>query len=349
MTLGNLLITLSEKVPASPALLRYRRGMPAASPVPAAPAGTPGSPDLPAIEREVLRRWRDRQVPERALRQAADGPRWTCYVAPRPASGVPGVHHLPALVLADALARFHSMRGTPVPRRAVWDCHGLAVEVAVERELGLAGRAGVEAYGVAPFTARCRESARRHAAAITRMAGRAGCWEDPAGTAATMDAGYVESVWWSLREAYRRGLLVRDLRVCPHCPRCETPLSGRELAQPGVWREVSDPSVILRLRLREAPAGAPAGTLPDVAGAHLLAWTTAPWTLVAAAAVAADPDRTYAVARRSGHGDRVVVADDRAARVLGEGWHVTGRLRGADLAGARYEPPLPLIDLPGAT
>jgi isoleucyl-tRNA synthetase len=314
-------------------------------PAAAAPfAELPDGVDLPAIDREVLSRWRDARIFERSLEQTAGGPSWILYEGPPTASGVPGVHHIEARVLKDALPRFKTMQGFHVPRRPGWDCHGLPVEVAVEKELGLRARADIEAYGIAAFNARCRESVLRHAAAFARLTTRMGHWTDLAAAYRTMDPAYIDSVWWSLKEIFGRGLLVRETRVSPYCPRCETPLSQRELAQPGVYRAVTDPAVTVRLPLRELPAGAPA----ELAGADLLVATTRPWTLVANTAVAVHPDLTYAVARRSGHGDRVVVADDLFARLLGDGWHVTRRLPGTELAGASYEPPLRLIEVPGA-
>src|SRR6516162_9680557 len=145
-----------------------------------------------------------------------------------------------------------------------------------------------------------------------------------------MDPDYIESVWWSLKAIYNKGLLVRDHRISPYCPRCETPLSDHEMGQPDVYEIVTDPSVTVRLPLVAVPDGAS----PLLAGADLLVWTTTPWTLVSNTAVAVHPDRTYVVARRSGVGDRVIVADALFPTVLGDGWHITDRFSGAALAGA---------------
>ena len=312
----------------------------AASPFPELPAQA----DLPAIEQEVLRRWREHRVFERSLEQTAGGTPWICYEGPPTANGMPGAHHIEARVLKDALPRFKTMQGFHVPRRAGWDCHGLPVEVAVEKELGLAAKPDIEAYGIAEFNARCRESVLRHVDAFTQLSTRMGHWTDLSAAYQTMDPAYIESVWWSLKEIFNRGLLVRDLRVSPYCPRCGTPLSDHELGQPEVYQTVTDPSVTVRFPLRELPAGAPL----ELAGADLLVWTTTPWTLVANTAVAVHPDAIYAVARRAGHGDRVVVADELFAKILGDGWHIARRLRGTELAGTSYEPPLRLIEVPGA-
>jgi isoleucyl-tRNA synthetase len=309
----------------------------------------PAAADLPAFEREVLRRWRDGRVFERSLEQTARGQRWIFYEGPPTANGMPGVHHIEARVLKDAFPRFRTMQGYHVPRRAGWDCHGLPVEVAVERALGFTSKHDIEVYGIEEFNARCRESVLRHVDAFAEFTERMGYWVNLEQAYRTMDASYIESVWWSLKEIHARGLLVQDLRISPYCPRCGTPLSDHEMGQPDVYQTVSDPSVIVRFPLRPAhDGGVPAGAPGQLAGADLLVWTTTPWTLVSNTAVAVHPDKTYAIARKSGVGDMVVVADALFARVLGEGWHVVERLTGSELAGATYEPPFRLVDIPGA-
>jgi isoleucyl-tRNA synthetase len=304
----------------------------------------PTSADLPAFEHEVLRRWRDGKIFERSLDQTASGPAWIFYEGPPTANGMPGVHHIEARVLKDAIPRFKTMQGFHVPRRAGWDCHGLPVEVAVEKELGLTSKRDIEAYGITAFNARCRESVLRHVDAFAELTRRMGYWIDLSQAYWTMDPGYIESVWWSLKEIFGKGLLVRDFRISPYCPRCGTPLSDHEMGQPDVYRTVADPSVIVRFPLRALPASAP----PQLAGADLLVWTTTPWTLVSNTAVAVHPDETYAIARKSGVGDRVIIADALFARLLGDGWHITDRFTGAELAGATYDPPFSLIEIPDA-
>jgi len=306
-------------------------------------AALPASPDLPALEHEVLRRWSDGKIFERSVEQTAGGPAWIFYEGPPTANGMPGVHHIEARVLKDAFPRFKTMQGYHVPRRAGWDCHGLPVEVAVEKELGLTSKRDIEAYGITAFNARCRESVLRHVDAFAEFTRRMGYWIDLSQAYRTMDASYIESVWWSLKQVFASGLLVRDFRISPYCPRCGTPLSDHEMGQPDVYQTVADPSVIVRFPLLSLPAGA-----PQLAGADLLVWTTTPWTLVSNTAVAVHPDETYALARRSGVGDLVVVADALFARVLGEGWHITERFKGSALAGAVYRPPFNLIDIPDA-
>ena len=163
--------------------------------------------------------------------------------------------------------------------------------------------------------------------AFAAMTERMGYWIDLDGAYRTMDASYIESVWWSLKMIFGEGLLVRDFRISPYCPRCGTPLSDHEMGQPEVYKEVADPALTVRFPLlAPLPPGAP----PLLAGADLLVWTTTPWTLVSNTAVAVHPSERYVLARKSGDGDRVVVAEALLAAVLGEGWHV--------LAGSRRQP-----------
>jgi isoleucyl-tRNA synthetase len=304
----------------------------------------PATPDLPALEREMLERWRDGKVFERSLERTATGPLWTFYEGPPTANGMPGVHHIEARVFKDVFPRFKTMQGFHVPRQAGWDCHGLPVEVAVERELGLSGKRDIEAYGVAEFNARCRESVLLHVDAFEELTNRLGYWIDLSRAYRTMDRDYVESVWWSLKVVFDKGLLVKDYRITPYCPRCETPLSDHEMGQPDVYETVTDPSVTVRFPLTSLPPGAS----PHLQGADLLVWTTTPWTLVSNTAVAVHPDETYVIARKAGDSDTVVAAEALMGAVLGEGWHALDRVKGAGLVGARYRAPLDLVEVPDA-
>jgi isoleucyl-tRNA synthetase len=300
--------------------------------------------DLPAAERKILQRWRDNKVFDRSLERTAAGALWTFYEGPPTANGTPGAHHIEARVFKDVFPRFKTMQGFHVSRQAGWDCHGLPVEVAVERELGLSGKKDIEAYGIAAFNQRCRVSVLRHVDAFEELTTRLGYWIDLSSAYKTMDATYIESIWWSLKEIYSKGLLIRDYRISPYCPRCETALSDHEMGQPDVYRPVTDPAVTVRFPLLSVPPGAS----PLLGGADLLVWTTTPWTLVSNTAVAVHPDETYIVARRTGGDDSVVVAEQLMARVLDEGWHVAARVGGRDLVGATYRPPFMLVDIPGA-
>ena len=284
----------------------------------------------------MLRAWAEDDIVARsASRWAGEAP-WLCAENPAAASGMPGIHHLRGRAVRDTYQRFQAMRGRRVIRQGGWDCHGLAVEVAVERELGLSGARDIEAYGLERFAARCRESALRHVGEHSALVKRIGQWTSPGAGPHTMDPSCIEWVWSCISRIFEAGLLVRDCRVAPHCPRCQTPLAEHELAHPGASRSVAGTEVTVRFRTAEV-----AGQLSSwLRGADLLCQTAAPWSLVANAAIAVHPHQAYAVARRAGHDDLVVVAESAVARVLGDDWHVAARVSGADLAGGvSYWPP----------
>jgi isoleucyl-tRNA synthetase len=301
----------------------------------------PGRADFPAIEHEMLARWNRNRTFDASLKQTEGGPRWTFYEGPPTANGMPGVHHIEARVFKDLFPRFKTMQGFHVKRKAGWDCHGLPVEVAVEKELGLSGKKDIEAYGIAEFNERCRESVLRHVDAFSALTQRMGYWIDLSDAYRTMDPDYVESVWWALKTIFDKGLLVRDFRISPYCPRCGTALSDHEMGQADVYREVTDPSVTVRFPLTSVPAGANR----NLAGADLLVWTTTPWTLVSNTAVAVHPEVEYVVASKAG--DKVVVAEALRERVLDEGGDVLATVRGIDLIGAEYARPFGIVDIPG--
>ncbi len=283
---------------------------------------------FPALEQEILAFWRDADVFHRSLRQREGAPEWVFYEGPPTANGRPGLHHTESRTFKDIFPRFKTMTGFRVPRKAGWDCHGLPVELEVEKEIGTRTKRDIEAFGIAEFNRRCRESVTRYVDEWERLTERLGFWIDTDDAYWTMDTEYLESVWWSLKELHRKGLLFEADRISAYCPRCGTPLSDAEVALG--YEEVTDPSVFVRFRLM----GAPPGT--DLAGASLLGWTTTPWTLIANTGIAVAPDKDYAVVERDG--ERLVLAEALRERVLPD-WRDTGtRLRGSALVGARYEP-----------
>ncbi|GIH74153.1 isoleucine--tRNA ligase [Planobispora longispora] len=300
----------------------------------------PAQVDLPALEHEVLDRWRDGKIFERSVEQNSGGPAWVFYEGPPTANGMPGVHHVEARVFKDVLPRYKSMQGYSVPRKAGWDCHGLPVEVGIEKELGLSGKKDIEAYGIAEFNARCRESVLRHVDAFEEMTERMGYWIDLSQAYRTMDPAYVESVWWSLKVIFDKDLLFRDFRITPYCPRCGTGLSDHELGQPGGYETVSSPSVYVRMPVRSGP-------LAEL-GASLLIWTTTPWTLVSNTAVAVHPEVTYVAARPAGSDEVLVVAAALLHAALGEDAEVVATFQGAELEHTAYARPFELVDVPGA-
>jgi isoleucyl-tRNA synthetase len=295
----------------------------------------PPQVDLPAMERGILAFWRENDTFARSLEQTAGGAPWTFYEGPPTANGVPGVHHVEARVFKDVFPRFKTMQGRHVVRKAGWDCHGLPVEIAVEKELGFNGKPDIEAYGVAEFNARCRESVLRHVGEFEAMTERMGYWVDMSDPYRTMDPDYVQSVWWSLKQIFDAGLLTEDYRVAPYCPRCGTTLSDHELGQPGGYETVVDPSVYVRFPLASGPYAGQAA---------LLVWTTTPWTLVSNTAVAVQPEVTYVTATDGR--ETLVVAEPLVGQALGEDWTVVDRFTGADMERWRYRRPFELLDWP---
>lgn len=214
----------------------------------------PAQVDLPALEHAVLEFWRESKVFAKSLEQSEGRPEWVFYEGPPTANGMPGAHHIEARVFKDVFPRFRTMQGYHVGRKAGWDCHGLPVELAVEKELGFNGKKDIEAYGIAEFNAMCRESVTRHTDAFTELTTRMGYWVDLDDAYRTMDPSYIDSVWWSLKEIFNKDLLVQDHRVAPWCPRCGTGLSDHELAQG--YETVVDPSVFVRFPLTSGPLAA---------------------------------------------------------------------------------------------
>ncbi|AEM86523.1 isoleucine--tRNA ligase [Streptomyces violaceusniger] len=296
----------------------------------------PAQVDLPALEHAVLDFWRENKIFARSLEQSEGRPEWVFYEGPPTANGMPGAHHIEARVFKDVFPRFRTMRGYHVDRKAGWDCHGLPVELAVEKELGFNGKKDIEAYGIAEFNAKCRESVTRHTDAFAELTTRMGFWTDLDGAYWTMNPGYIESVWWSLKEIFNKGLLVQDHRVAPWCPRCGTGLSDHELAQG--YETVVDPSVFVRFPLTSGPLAGEAA---------LLVWTTTPWTLVSNTAVAAHPEVRYVVATNGE--EKLVVAEPLVGKALGEGWAVTGEsFTGAEMERWTYRRPFELVEIPDA-
>ena len=300
----------------------------------------PAMLDLPAMEREILDLWAKQDTFNASLKRTESGRPWTFFEGPPTANGMPGTHHIEARVFKDVFPRFKTMQGYHVERKAGWDCHGLPVELAVEKELGFNGKPDIEAFGVEAFNAKCRESVSRHVDAFAELTTRMGYWVNLDEAYWTMDSAYVESVWWALKQIHSKGLLVEDYRVAPYCPRCGTTLSDHELAQG--YEDVTDPSVYVRFPLLSGPLAQKAS---------LLVWTTTPWTLVSNTAVAVHPDVTYVVATRvpatpTEPDEALLIAEPLAEKVLGEGWQLGQTFTGRELELWKYERPFDLVEFP---
>lgn len=301
----------------------------------------PPQVDLPGMEREVLDFWESHGTFASSLEVSSGRPLWTFYEGPPTANGTPGTHHVEARAFKDIFPRYRTMKGYHVPRRAGWDCHGLPVELAVEKELGFSGKGDIEAYGIEAFNAKCRESVLRHVDEFSQMTRRMGYWVDMDRAYWTMDPAYIESVWWSLKVIFDAGLLVQDHRVSPYCPRCGTGLSDHELAQG--YETVVDPSVYVRFPVVDAAIS------EEFSHLSLLVWTTTPWTLVSNTAVAVKRGGTYAIVRvqdESGRAEHLIVNEELVASVFGEDAEVVRTISAEQLEHVRYTPPFSFVDIP---
>lgn len=287
---------------------------------------------LPTLEESVLAWWKDADIFAKSLALREHAPEWVFYEGPPTANGRPGIHHVEPRTFKDIYPRFKTMTGYRVPRKAGWDCHGLPVELEVEKEIGTKTKSDIEAFGIGRFTELCRASVTRYVGDFEKLTERIGFWIDMSDAYWTMDTPYIESVWWSLKRLWERGLLGEDHKVTAYCPRCGTALSDAEVAQG--YAETEDPSVFLKLPITQASDA-------SLVGARIAVWTTTPWTLLSNLGLAVDPSATY-VEVTTAAGEQILVAaplresvfgEDESARATGRSW------TGAQLVGARYEPP----------
>jgi isoleucyl-tRNA synthetase len=278
---------------------------------------------FPELEERMLARWREEKVFERSLAQREGAPVWSFYEGPPTANGRPGSHHVLARVFKDVYPRYKTMCGFRVPRKAGWDCHGLPVELEVEKQLGISSKQEIEEFGIAEFNQRCRESVFEYVEEWNKLTERIAFWIDLDDPYVTLEDDYIESVWWSLRRLWDDGRLYEGHKVVPYCPRCGTALSSHEVALG--YEDVKDPSIYVRFPLLDEDTS-------------LLVWTTTPWTLPGNVAVAVGPEVTYVRARAEE--ESVILAEPLVEKVLGEGAEVLDRFPGSELVGRRYRGPV---------
>jgi isoleucyl-tRNA synthetase len=282
-------------------------------------------PSFPQLELEVLERWRDRDVFAESVRRREGAEQWVFYEGPPTANGPPGSHHVLARVFKDIYPRYKTMRGYRVERKGGWDCHGLAVEIAVEQQLGFTNKMQIEEYGIEKFNRRCSESVSEFLEEWNRLTERIGFWLDLDAAYRTLDPSYIESVWWALEQIHAKGLLYESHRVVPYCPRCGTALSSHEVSQG--YQDVADASVYVKLPLIDSERQE-----------SLLVWTTTPWTLPGNLAAAVGPEIDYARVRVGE--ETLIVAEALVERVFGEDAEVLGTLPGSELVGRSYRSPI---------
>ncbi|MDQ3943971.1 MAG: isoleucine--tRNA ligase [Actinomycetota bacterium] len=293
--------------------------------------------DFVALEEQVLGRWTETRLFEESLRRREGASEWVFYEGPPTANGRPGLHHVWARSFKDLFPRFHTMRGRYVARKGGWDCHGLPVEVEVEKELGLSGKTQIRDYGIEAFNARCRDSVHRYVEEWTTLTDRIGMWLDTDDAYWTLSNGFIESVWWLFRQMWDDGLIYEGFKVVPYCGRCGTAVSSHEVAQG--YEDVIEESVYVRF--------------PVIDGEFdLLVWTTTPWTLISNVAAAVGPEIDYVRVRLPEPGVRgvpdgrsrdVVMARARVEAVLGEDAEVVGPVPATDLVGRHYQRPFEFL------
>jgi isoleucyl-tRNA synthetase len=289
---------------------------------------------LADIEEKLLKTWSKEKTFDQSLANRKDGKLFNFYDGPPFANGLPHYGHLVQTTIKDSMTRYKTMKGYYVPRRIGWDTHGLPVEYAVEKEHNFSGKQDIEAYGIDKFNAECRDSVYKYKDIWERMFNRVGRWADYENTYSTLDEDYIESVWWGFKSIYDKGLVYKDFRSAPYCPRCATPLSNFELNQ-GYQDGIEDPSLFMKFKLKDE-------------NAFLLGWTTTPWSLPGNAAIAVNPTAMYVyveVQNDERQQETLVLARDRLPALDTETYHIVKEVSGKELVGKQYEPLFALSNL----
>jgi len=288
----------------------------------------PNNPSFPALEGEVLSRWKASDVYEKSLQNRKDAERFVFYEGPPTANGMPHPGHCLTRSIKDLFPRYKTMQGFLCERKAGWDTHGLPVEVEVCKELGIHSKEEIEDYGVEPFIHRCQESVWRYMQEWEALTERLGFWANLNEAYVTYHQSYVESVWWSLKNLFDRGLLYRGHKIVWWWAQGGTALSAGEVGQG--YREVADPSVFVEFPLCDHP------------DESLLIWTTTPWTLPSNQFAAAHVDLVYARVRDAETGRILIVAEslvEKLAAQFKRELTIESTCLGTELLGLRYDPP----------
>lgn len=277
---------------------------------------------FPNLEEEILKFWEENKIFEKSLEKNKSGKKFVFFEGPPTANGKPGVHHVEARAFKDLIPRYKTMRGMYCERKAGWDCHGLPVELEVEKTLGISGKPQIEEYGVEKFNQLCRESVYKYVDEWRKMTRRIGFWLDLDHPYETLTNDFIETDWWILKQAWEKDLLYEDYKVVPYCTRCGTSLSSHELAL-GYKDNVSDPSIFIKFKVKGKE------------NTYLVAWTTTPWTLLGNVALAVDPDSTYVEVEVDK--ENLILAEARLEAVGIKGKEVK-KYQGKDLLNWEYEP-----------
>ncbi len=298
--------------------------------------------NLPEVENNILDFWDHEKIFEKTLEQTKNGQPYHFYDGPPFATGTPHYGHIVASTMKDVVPRYWTMRGRYVERKWGWDCHGLPIENIAEKELGIKRKKDIEVLGVDKFNATCRSMVLRYVDEWERVIRRLGRWADMKNSYKTMDPSFMESVWWVFKQLYDKGRVYKDYRSMHICPRCETTLSQSEVTEG--YKTIKDLSVIAKFHLKSGQKFGDNYEINDTA--HILAWTTTPWTLLGNVALAVGGDIKYSAIRVRDIEGLYFVATDRIKDIVKdqEIEIVHDNILGSDLVGLEYKP---LFDLAG--
>ncbi|MDB5194214.1 MAG: isoleucyl-tRNA synthetase, isoleucyl-tRNA synthetase [Parcubacteria group bacterium] len=272
-------------------------------------------------EEKVLQFWKDNSIFEQTLKKESPEGEFVFFEGPPTANAKPAFHHLAARAFKDAIPRYKTMRGFHVPRKAGWDTHGLPVELQIEKKLGFTSKKDIEAYGVEKFNKECKDSVFEYIGEWEKFTDRIGYWVNLKDAYYTFENPYIEAVWSVMAKVEDRGLLYKDYKVLPWCPRCGTALSSHELAQG--YQDVKDLSLYVKFKIVGFP------------NAYFLAWTTTPWTLPGNIALAVGRDIDYVKIALGG--EQYILAESRLGIIEGE-YEIVEKMKGSELVGMEYEP-----------
>jgi isoleucyl-tRNA synthetase len=279
-------------------------------------------------EEAMLSLWEKEKTFEKSVEQRKGNKTFSFYDGPPFANGLPHFGHSLVTSIKDSTLRYKTMQGYYVPRRNGWDCHGLPVEFAIEKEFGISGKKQITELGIDKFNAACRDSIFKYKSEWERLLKRLGRWSEYDNYYATVDKNYTESVWWALSQIHQKGLLYKGYKSTPYCPRCETPLSNFEVND-GYKDNVPDPSLFVKFKLVDEDA-------------YMLGWTTTPWSLPGNAAIAVNPNEQYVYVEltdEEGQKEVLIVAQKRLVALKDEkAYTILKQVNGTDLLGKSYEP-----------
>ncbi len=282
-------------------------------------------PTFSKTEEEILKYWKEKGILEKSIEQRSKEKSFTFYDGPITSNNKPHYGHALTMVIKDVVPRYKTMKGYRVDRSLGWDCQGIPVEYEVEKELGFEQKEDIEKFGIEKFNELCRASVKKYKGEIFALTERMGRWVNSDEEYATMDPWYIESVWWSLKELYKKDLLYEGYKVVPYSTRAGTTLSNSEVALGG-YTSIVDPAVVVKLKLKESDT-------------YLLIWTTTPWTLPGNLLVAVGKDFDYVEVEYNG--EKYIVAKELVENIFKEDFKVGKTYKGSELIDKEYEPLYP--------